>query len=112
MADQDRLRIYDKGVVTASNPAELHDMPLTYRYGGIYSPFIALQEPLSIQDQEFLDCARTGRRPSTDGRNGLTVVEVLEAAELSLRSGTPAHLDAVRSGRGNGKASRRTEQWV
>ena len=69
--------------------------PLSYRYGGFFSPFVAMQEPLSIQDEHFLDCIRTGRRPRTDGWNGLAVVRALEAATLSLRRGGPVPLEAV-----------------
>jgi predicted dehydrogenase len=95
LADQERLRIYDKGVVAAGRQEEEFDPPLSYRYGGIFSPFIALQEPLSIQDQHFLDCIRTRSRPRTDGESGLAVVQVLEAATLSLRRGGPVPLEAV-----------------
>lgn len=94
LADQERLRIYDKGVVKAAQQEEFCP-PLSYRYGGIYSPFIALQEPLGIQDQHFLDCIRTGRRPHTDGENGLAVVQILEAATLSLRRGRPVSLQTA-----------------
>jgi predicted dehydrogenase len=95
LADQERLRIYDKGVVAASEQEDLHDLPMSYRYGGIFSPFISLQEPLSIQDQHFVECIATGRRPLTNGENGLAVVEVLEAATLSLRRGEPVSLKAA-----------------
>jgi predicted dehydrogenase len=82
LADEERIRIYDKGVVAVQE--DLHGPPMTYRYGGITSPYIALQEPLALQDQHFVDCALAGRRPSTDGESGLRVVEVLEAAQRSL----------------------------
>jgi len=95
LADQERLRIYDKGVVAASKDDALHGLPMSYRYGGIVSPFISLQEPLSIQDQHFLECIRTGRQPLTDGENGLAVIEVLEAATRSLAEGMPVALEAV-----------------
>jgi predicted dehydrogenase len=95
LADQERLRIYDKGVVAASEQKDLHDLPMSYRYGGIFSPFISLQEPLSIQDQHFIECIATGRRPLTNGENGLAVVEVLEAATLSLRRGEPVLLQTA-----------------
>src|SRR5574341_273525 len=63
LADQERLRIYDKGVVAASEQNALHGLPMSYRYGGIFSPFSSLQEPLSIQDQHFLECIHSGRQP-------------------------------------------------
>jgi len=34
---------------------------------------------------EFVDAIKTGRRPTTDGRSGLKVVKILEAAQESLR---------------------------
>jgi predicted dehydrogenase len=94
LADQERLRIYDKGVIAPAQPEEFGP-PLSYRYGGILSPFIALQEPLAIQDEHFVECVRTGLRPRTDGENGLAVVGTLEAATLSLRQGRPVPLEAV-----------------
>lgn len=54
-----------------------------------------MHEPLSIQDEHFLECIRTGRRPRTDGENGLVVVRALEAATLSLRMGGPVPLESV-----------------
>jgi predicted dehydrogenase len=79
LADQERIRIYNKGVVTA--------------YGDIVSPFISSQEPLSLQDQHFIQCIESGRRPLTDGRSGLAVVHVLESVEQSLREARPITLD-------------------
>jgi UDP-2-acetamido-3-amino-2,3-dideoxy-glucuronate N-acetyltransferase len=42
-------------------------------------------EPLEVECRHFLDCVRTGERPRTDGVEGLRVLEVLEAAERSMR---------------------------
>jgi UDP-2-acetamido-3-amino-2,3-dideoxy-glucuronate N-acetyltransferase len=41
-------------------------------------------EPLAMECQHFLDCVATGAAPRTDGREGLRVLRVLEAAERSL----------------------------
>lgn len=82
LADQDRLRIYDKGVV-ASAGDDARNSPVSYRYGGIFSPYMSIQEPLRVQDEHFVECVRSGLRPRTDGENGLAVVRVLEAAARS-----------------------------
>jgi hypothetical protein len=37
-----------------------------------------------VQAKHFVECLTTGAQPSTDGANGLAVVEVIEAAQLSL----------------------------
>jgi predicted dehydrogenase len=36
---------------------------------------------------EFVNSIQTGKRPIADGEAGLNVVRILEAAELSMRSG-------------------------
>jgi predicted dehydrogenase len=89
LADQERLRIYDKGIV-ASRDDDVRNPPMSYRYGGILSPYIKIQEPLRVQDEHFVECVATDRRPRTDGESGLAVVRVLEAADRSLRRGSPS----------------------
>jgi predicted dehydrogenase len=93
LAAEERVRVYDKGVVNAQDPTTLQDLPMTYRYGDIRSPFISFEEPLGVQDNHFVTCIREKQRPRTDGENGLAVVRVLEAAEVSLREGRQVFLD-------------------
>jgi predicted dehydrogenase len=90
LEDQERLRIYDKGVV-APQREDVRNRPMSYRYGGISAPFIRTHEPLRLQDQHFVDCVVSGTRPRSDGESGLAVVQVLEAATQALqrRSSTP-----------------------
>ncbi|MDT4988474.1 MAG: hypothetical protein QOI74_2568 [Micromonosporaceae bacterium] len=94
LADQERVRIYDKGVVAAEHE-DVRNMPMSYRYGGICAPFIQMQEPLVVQDHHFVDCALSGQRPRTDGTSGLAVVRVLEAAAQSLQRGGAAPVAGV-----------------
>lgn len=54
---------------------------------------VADGEPLKNQTLHFLDCLRTGARPSSDGETGLRVVEVMEAIDASIASGgTPVEV--------------------
>jgi predicted dehydrogenase len=78
-----RLVLYDQRV-------ELRDgMPLPIRHAGDTVPF-AEDEPLRSECQAFLDAIASRQPPLTDGRSGLRVLEVLEAAQLSLdRKGVP-----------------------
>ena len=93
LLDEGRLRIYDKGVQA---PAKLDGaIPMSYRYGGITSPHIDLKEPLAEVDRDFVTSAVAGRAPVVDGRRGLAVVEVLEAAQESMRSGRTVELAAA-----------------
>src|SRR5690606_38182776 len=105
LAAEERLRIYDKGLsyegdipgvdpgrlsATQSAGADaLHSYPVSYRNGGIASPFIDFKEPLKIEDDHFIECVASGRRPESDGYSGLAVVEVLEAASRSMSEERP-----------------------
>jgi predicted dehydrogenase len=80
-----KLRIYDKGVDRlATGDAREHYYRL--RSGDIHIPRADLTEPLAVECAHFLECVRTGARPRTDGESGLRVVQVLEAAQRSLKA--------------------------
>jgi predicted dehydrogenase len=68
---------------------------MTYRYGGIYSPYIPVKEPLVAEMEHFISCVETGDEPVSGGRSGLAVVRVLEAAEHSLRTGMQVDLEPL-----------------
>lgn len=82
MSDE-RLRVYDIGVDLheVDDPTAAHALPVSYRTGDIVSPYIEFNEPLLVQDQHFLECVRSGSRPSTPGERGLDIVRVLAAIE-------------------------------
>jgi predicted dehydrogenase len=84
LASEERIRIHDKGVVTPAPDDMLGHAPMSYRYGDVVSPYLTMDEPLSIQDEHFVECILTGKRPQSDGRSGLSVVRVLEAAHESI----------------------------
>ena len=88
MADNERVRVYDQGVV-APPQEDLHNVPMTYRHGGIVSPYVDFREPLAVQDQHFVDCITHHKTPFTDGLAGLAVVKVLEAADKAMSSHRP-----------------------
>jgi predicted dehydrogenase len=92
LSSDERIRIFDKGVVSPEDSANLQNIPMSYRYGEIRAPYLPFEEPLSVQDREFVSCVLTGEQPPTDGHNGLSVVQALEAAEISLRTGGPVQL--------------------
>ena len=100
---EQRVRIYDKSVAAAAPEAPAGSQPMSYRYGGIRSPFVEPTEPLAIEDQHFIDCIRSRKRPSSDGHAGLRVVRVLEAADKALATGRPVQVGAP----GAGQTSRR-----
>jgi predicted dehydrogenase len=94
LATEERVRVFDKGLAGVED-GPLQDVPMSYRYGEIRSPFVAFEEPLGVQDREFVLAALTGSKPRTDGANGGDVVRTLEAAEISLRESRPVHIDEI-----------------
>jgi predicted dehydrogenase len=90
MAPMETIRIYDKGAVRPESEAPA---PVTVRHGDIAIPYVPAGEPLATECQHFVDAVRTGTPPRSDGRDGLRVVRVLEAASLSLRTqGQPVRM--------------------
>jgi len=55
-------------------------------------------EPLRAEMEHFLSCVRDRKDPLTGGKEGLRVLEVLEAAEKSLRSGSRPIRPAMHAG--------------
>jgi len=82
----EKIRLYDKGVDLKLGEQRYEDYAgaMTLRSGDIHIPRINMKEPLRLECQHFVDCVRTGATPRTDGRNGLAVVRLLEAAQVSL----------------------------
>lgn len=83
-----RLSIYDRGV-DLSDPADLDPVDrratlVSYRSGDMVAPALADGEALAAVVTEFASAIREGREPVTDGRSGLRVLDVLEAATRSL----------------------------
>jgi len=84
--DVEKVKLYDRGVLQDA-PNSFGEYQLTYRSGDIISPNLDATEPLLNQTNHFLDCVETGDCPATDGRLGLEIVRVLEAASRSVNSG-------------------------
>ena len=79
---EERIRIHDKAVLRGGGNG--HGPGTQYHHGPVTSPVVRFEEPLAVQARHFADCVATGAHPRTDGANGLAVVQVIEAAQLSL----------------------------
>jgi len=86
LADDERLKIFDKGIDAAEGAAPAHGQ-IAYRRGGSECPYIDFREPLAIEDRTFVESILAGEPVPSDGRSGLAVVRVLEAATESMRLG-------------------------
>ena len=83
----EKIKIYDKGVDGPAHYDTFGDFQFSYRYGDIYTPFLASTEPLQVECRHFLECIKDGATPRSGGVEGLEVVQILEAACRSLRDG-------------------------
>lgn len=80
-----KIKIYDQHVEAPPHYDTFAEFQYSYHYGDMYAPYIRQEEPLKIECQHFLECLRTGQPPLTDGRSGLQLVRILEAASASLQ---------------------------
>jgi predicted dehydrogenase len=97
LAPEERIKVHDKGVSETAHVGEdLTRPPMSYRYGDVVTPYLAVNEPLMVEDEHFTDCVISGMTPLTGGANGLAVVEVLECAQRSAVEGRAVLMVEVR----------------
>lgn len=86
-----RLSIFDRGVDVASadelGDEQRRDMLVSYRSGDMVAPALPEREALRTMVEEFARSIRSGTPALTDGRAGLRVMTILEAASRSLADG-------------------------
>lgn len=91
-----RLKIYDRGVELMGGADLRTRLGVNYRVGDMMSPALPEKEALSGVVNEFCAAIRERRAPVTDGRSGLRVLRILEAASISLVSaGTLVALESA-----------------
>jgi hypothetical protein len=83
----EKIKIYDARVETPPHYDTFAEFQYAYHYGDVYVPYIKQEEPLKVECQHFLDSIRNGTAPLSDGRQGLQLVQVLEASSESLKHG-------------------------
>jgi predicted dehydrogenase len=93
----EKIKIYDRGVEFVDDAAREQQMRVSYRMGDMWAPQLSVREALLTEIEHFASCITDGAVPITPGEAGLSVVEMLEAASLSLRQrGTPIDLAPMR----------------
>jgi predicted dehydrogenase len=90
----EKIKIFDKGVETPTHDiANFDEFQCSYRSGDVLIPNIKMTEPLRAECQHFIDCVTNGTTPCSSGVDGLNVVKVLEAADLSLHNS--GHMEEI-----------------
>jgi predicted dehydrogenase len=81
------LRIYDKGVSQERGYSSFSEFQHVVRSGEVRIPPVKGDEPLREQVRHFARSIAEGRRPLSDGWDGVRVVAVMDAVQRSLKSG-------------------------
>jgi predicted dehydrogenase len=93
----EKIKVYDKGLTLRDNPESVYQRLAGYRSGDMWAPQLELSEALHTEANHFVRCIMSGETPITDGRAGLRVVRILEAASQSMRDrGQVIELEASR----------------
>jgi predicted dehydrogenase len=89
----EKVRVYDKGVSVEGGVSSVYELLVSYRSGDMWAPKVEQTEALTAEAQYFVECVEKNQRPFNDGLAGLRVVEILEAADVSLsRRGEPVRI--------------------
>ncbi len=90
----EKIKIYDKGVQITSREG-MYNLLVNYRSGDMWAPQVEQVEALRSELTYFVQCVEKNESPFNDGYAGLRVVNMLEAANHSLRNrGAQVHLPA------------------
>ncbi|HUK26214.1 MAG TPA: Gfo/Idh/MocA family oxidoreductase [Terriglobales bacterium] len=82
----EKIKVYDKGVsVKNGSHKGVYDLLVSYRSGDMWAPRVEQTEALKSEVGYFFQCIASGKAAVNDGVAGLRVVELLEAAEESLK---------------------------
>ena len=95
---QEKLKVYDKRVNAIRHTETYGEFGFAYHYGDVVAPYVRFSEPLRIECSHFIESILENKPPQSDGRSGLRVVQIIEAAQRSLQDGNsvielvnPAH---------------------
>ena len=82
----EKIKVYDKGVDFTDDPKKIEQMRVGYRTGDMWAPQLEVTEALRVECAHFVDCINNHKVPRSDGKLGLRVVEIIEAANRSMRN--------------------------
>ncbi|MDA9715307.1 Gfo/Idh/MocA family oxidoreductase [Bacteroidota bacterium] len=85
MEPTEKIKIYDSGY-QYENDEERNDILVDYRTGDINVPKIKMTEALSFMAADFINSIENNTTPISNAQLGLDVVEILDAAEKSIKN--------------------------
>lgn len=98
----EKIKIYDKGISFTDDPQKIYQMRVGYRTGDMWAPQLDASEALRVEGEHFVDCINNSNVPKTDGKLGMRVVQLIEAATRSMNEhGRSVKLNGARMWRGS-----------
>lgn len=89
----EKVKVYDKGVDVKGQEG-VYNLLVSYRSGDMWAPHVEQVEALRVELAYFVECVKKSEKPFNDGRAGMNVVRMLEAASESLmKRGSLVYLD-------------------
>jgi predicted dehydrogenase len=82
----EKIKVFDRGIEVGADLEQRHKTLVSYRSGDVWSPNLATREPLARMTEHFVTCVKTGQQPVSDGKSGLRIVKILDAAQRSIKS--------------------------
>ena len=82
----EKIKVFDSVIEIGADVEERRKALISYRNGDVWSPNISTGEPLSRMTDHFVKCIKTGQQPISDGKAGLRIVKILDAAQRSIKS--------------------------
>lgn len=82
----EKVRVYDKGVEVIETQTQVYDTLIQYRTGDMHCPKIDAKEALAVEIEHIADCLERNEVPQAGGEQGLMVVQILEAAQQSIKA--------------------------
>lgn len=100
----EKIKIYDARVEVPPHYDSFAEFTYSYHHGDVYVPYIKQDEPLKMEMRHFAECIKEGIQPITGGPEGMEVVRILEASNLSLKQNGAAVslMQPKQGGNGNG----------
>jgi predicted dehydrogenase len=86
MEPSEKIKMYNKGVEIREYESVYRAL-VEYRTGDMFAPHVDQTEALSLMTKEFIGAIHSKQRPLSDGNAGMNVVRILEAADISMKSG-------------------------
>ena len=83
----EKIKVYDKGVEIIENRESRDRLLVDYRIGDMVAPKLLHGEALSLEVEELVQHLENRTQPESDGRMGLRVLRILEAARESMQNG-------------------------